>query len=90
MVSLALNYWRYNMNKFKLAIKELVLILAIMPAFVYSLCVMLQLVQADYELYIEESYCVRGLVKSGVERINIATDNGKCWVEINGYNKQGE
>ncbi|QPI17663.1 hypothetical protein vBAmePR8F_gp03 [Alteromonas phage vB_AmeP_R8W] len=73
------------MNKLKLALKELILILAIMPAFVYSLCVMLQLVQADYELYIQESYCVQGLVKSGVERINIATDNGKCWFELNGY-----
>lgn len=79
-----------KINKIKLALKELVLILVLLPAFVTGICLFLSMMQAEYKLYIQESYCVQGLVKSGVERINIATDNGKCWVEINGYNKHGE
>ncbi len=78
------------MNKFKLALTDLVLILILLPAAVTGICLFLSMMKAEYELYIQESYCVQGLIKSGVERINIATDNGKCWVEINGYNKHGE
>lgn len=78
------------MNKFKLALRDIVLILVLLPTFVTGICLFLSMMKADYELYIQESYCVQGLVKSGIERINIATDNGKCWVEVNGYNKHGE
>lgn len=32
-----------------------------------------------------ESLCIRDLVVSGVERIDIKTANGTCTVEANGY-----
>lgn len=32
-----------------------------------------------------ESACVREKIAQGVERIDIATKNGTCWVEDNGY-----
>lgn len=32
-----------------------------------------------------ENQCVAGLIAQEVERINIATGNGTCWEEENGY-----
>lgn len=35
--------------------------------------------------YDSEMSCVKDLISNGVERINIATGDGKCWEEENGY-----
>lgn len=34
-----------------------------------------------------EDACVKTLVEAGTERINIATLDGECWEEENGYYK---
>lgn len=34
-----------------------------------------------------ESKCVAQMVAQGIERIDIAVGNGKCWEEENGYYK---
>lgn len=33
----------------------------------------------------QETTCVNQLIQQGTKRINIATNNGTCWVEVNGY-----
>ena len=42
-------------------------------------------VAADLATQSKEGECIAHLVSQGVERINIATSNGNCWVETNGY-----
>lgn len=37
------------------------------------------------EQYKAECQCVREKIALGIERINIATKDGECWVEENGY-----
>ena len=39
------------------------------------------------EQYKAECQCVREKIALGIERINIATEDGECWVEDNGYYK---
>lgn len=34
-----------------------------------------------------ESKCIARMVAQGIERIDIASSNGKCWEEENGYYK---
>jgi len=44
-------------------------------------------VAADLAEQSMEGECIAHLIAKGVERIDIATDNGRCWVETNGYYK---
>ena len=40
----------------------------------------LQLVREDYNRYISEGTCVAEYISSGIERKDIITSHGTCWV----------
>ena len=74
---------RRKVNLWKLAKWTCYILLAYQ---VYSgITQMIQDVTLASEQYKLESACVREKIAQGVERIDIATKNGTCWVEDNGY-----
>lgn len=46
---------------------------------------MIQDITLASDQYKLESVCIREKIALGIERIDIATKDGTCWVEANGY-----
>lgn len=63
--------------------KLLAKFMGISGAFVAGLSIYfgVHMVHADYSAYLAESECVASFVSSGIERSDIVTANGSCYVE---------
>lgn len=64
----------------RLILLTLVLVCTASLAFVIGMATY-TMVAKDYSLYIQESECVSEYISKGVERSNIATGDGTCWVK---------
>jgi hypothetical protein len=49
--------------------------------FCFSAMQLIAVVSNDYQKYQSESDCVRPLIAQGIERKDIATGNGTCWIK---------
>lgn len=54
---------------------------------VYLVVMSYHMVSKVYGDYLKESECANNKVQLGVPRKDIATGNGICWVQTNGYYK---
>ena len=61
--------------------KTLLLVVAVLITVGMSSKILVKEVTNDYEMYLAESKCVAVYIKNKVQRKDIKTSNGKCYVE---------
>lgn len=76
------------MDKFEFVVEQTLSVIAVVLAIgIVSITVLKPTLDHQMEMFRAEADCVSKLIPDGVERRDIATMNGECWVEKDGYNK---
>ena len=69
-----------NMNTLFYVLSVLGVILFVLSMYFWSL-----VIEQATLVHKAEGECIATLISQGVERIDVATENGICWKEKNGY-----